>query len=495
MARRGRLSTAAHLFYTVAMNSKQKAQHALSKTYTIMISKTKCRRSLSYSPYSSASQGLILLVLMLATLFGGDTNTTGALSLRPNPQQTTARGAGARRTVLVTGGAGYIGSHTCLELLLTNQYKVVVVDNLDNSSQESLRRVQALVAAAKETAGATAQADENEESGNGDEKSSIEDLLEFRSCDIRDTETMERVMQEFPDISSCVHFAGLKAVGESVANPLAYYDCNVGGTVQLLHMLQRYKVSKFVFSSSATVYGDPEQLPVTESARLQATNPYGRTKLFIEEILRDLHASNPSAWNILILRYFNPIGAHPSGQIGEDPQGIPNNLMPFIAQVCVGRREKLSVFGDDYDTPDGTGVRDYIHVVDLAKGHVAALNHLYQQDDAVDATTSMATGSCQAVNLGTGRGVSVLELVKGMSEATGKPVPYEIAKRRPGDVASVYADPSLAESLLQWKAELGVQAMCDDTWNWQKNNPYGYQQPEQQQDKEKEQATAAEVKQ
>ena len=382
------------------------------------------------------------------------------LSLRPNPQQNH------RRTVLVTGGAGYIGSHTCLELLLTNQYKVVVVDNLDNSSQESLRRVQELVQAAKEQLSAEANGeDETCDDGN------MEDMLVFRSCDIRDGDTLEQVLQEFPDITSCVHFAGLKAVGESVANPLAYYHCNVGGTVHLLQALERHDISKFVFSSSATVYGDPEQLPVTESAKLQATNPYGRTKLFIEELLRDVHASNPDLWNILILRYFNPIGAHPSGRIGEDPQGIPNNLMPFIAQVCVGRREKLSVFGNDYDTPDGTGVRDYIHVVDLAKGHVAALNHLYQQQE-------QDKGSCQAVNLGTGQGVSVLELVQGMSKATGRPVPYEMAPRRPGDVATVYADASLAESLLHWKATLGVQAMCDDTWNWQKNNPLGYQEQE-----------------
>jgi UDP-glucose 4-epimerase len=271
------------------------------------------------------------------------------------------------------------------------------------------------------------------------------------------------VLKEFPEIDSCVHFAGLKAVGESVAKPLMYYDCNIGGTVNLLEELDAHDVKRFVFSSSATVYGEPEMLPLREEARLQATNPYGRTKLFIEEILRDCHASDGS-WNVLILRYFNPIGAHPSGRIGEDPQGIPNNLMPFIAQVCVGRRDKLSVYGDDYDTPDGTGVRDYIHVVDLARGHVAALEKLY---------TDAAVG-CRAVNLGTGRGVSVLELVEGMGRATGKPVPYVIAPRRPGDVASVYAHPKLAEDLLKWRAELGVDDMCQDTWRWQSTNPYGY---------------------
>jgi len=349
------------------------------------------------------------------------------------------------RTVLVTGGAGYIGSHTCLELLEHEQYNVVVVDNLDNASEESLNRVRQLV---------------------GLEKSgSTNNRLVFRRCDIRDRDTLASVLDEFPDITSCVHFAGLKAVGESVSKPLSYYDCNIGGTVNLLELLSDRGIKKFVFSSSATVYGEPEMLPLIETARLQATNPYGRTKLFIEEILRDCHASDPE-WSTLILRYFNPIGAHPSGKIGEDPQGIPNNLMPYIAQVCVGRRDKLSVFGNDYDTPDGTGVRDYIHVVDLAKGHVAALDKLYATPDL----------GCRAVNLGTGQGVSVLELVDGMGKATGKPVPYEFAPRRPGDVATVYADPTLAKDLLGWTAELGVDAMCEDTWRWQSNNPYGYQE-------------------
>lgn len=241
---------------------------------------------------------------------------------------------------------------------------------------------------------------------------------------------------------------------------------NVGGTTTLLQRLQSNSVKHFVFSSSATVYGEPEMLPLKETARLTATNPYGRTKLFIEEILRDCYASNPSLWNIFILRYFNPIGAHASGRMGEDPQGIPNNLMPFIAQVCVGRREKLSVFGDDYDTPDGTGVRDYIHVVDLAKGHVAALDKLYS-DESV---------GCEAVNLGTGKGVSVLELVEGMGLATGKPVPYEMSPRRPGDVAEVYADPERARTLLGWEAELGTKEMCEDTWRWQSTNPMGYRE-------------------
>lgn len=347
----------------------------------------------------------------------------------------------------MTGGAGYIGSHTCLELLKipNNQYKVVVVDNLDNSSEESLKRVKELV---------------GKELG----KECGDDRIHFRNCDVRDKEGLDKVLTEFPEIDSCIHFAGLKAVGESVSKPLSYYDCNIGGTVNLLERLEEHNVRHFVFSSSATVYGEPEMLPLVEKARLSATNPYGRTKLFVEEILRDAYASNPEKWNVLILRYFNPIGAHSSGRIGEDPQGIPNNLMPFIAQVCVGRREQLSVFGGDYDTPDGTGVRDYIHVVDLAKGHVAALEKLY---------TTPALG-CEAVNLGTGTGVSVLDLVEGMGKATGKPVPYSIVDRRPGDVATMYADPKLANDLLKWSAELGVEEMCRDTWKWQSTNPYGY---------------------
>jgi UDP-glucose 4-epimerase len=348
--------------------------------------------------------------------------------------------ASPQRTVLVTGGAGYIGSHTCVELLQTGRYNVVVVDTLDNSCMESLERVRELTGCTKEQ-------------------------LQFRKCDIRDSNTLESVLDEFPSIDSCIHFAGLKAVGESVSNPLMYYDCNIGGTTSLLDKLSNRQIKNFVFSSSATVYGDPETLPIREESKLTATNPYGRTKLFVEEILRDCYASNPDLWNILILRYFNPIGAHPSGRIGEDPQGIPNNLMPFVAQVCVGRREQLSVFGNDYDTPDGTGVRDYIHVVDLAKGHVAALDKLYSEELG-----------CEAVNLGTGKGVSVLELVEGMAQATGKPVPYEISPRRPGDVASVWADPEMAQERLGWTASLGLKEMCEDTWRWQSTNPLGYKE-------------------
>lgn len=374
-------------------------------------------------------------------------------SLRQSPRSSTsafaAPNASPKRTVLVTGGCGYIGSHTCVELLSTGRYRVVVVDNLDNSSTESLARVRELV------------------------PSVDDDALHFRHVDVRDRDGLRAVLDEFGDVSSCVHFAGLKAVGESVRQPLDYYQTNVAGTCTLLECLKERGVRHFVFSSSATVYGEPEILPLPETARLSATNPYGRTKLFIEEILRDAHAADPEAWNVLILRYFNPIGAHPSGRIGEDPRGVPNNLMPFVAQVCVGRRPRLDVFGDDYDTPDGTGVRDYIHVVDLAKGHVAALEDLYAVDDRATGT------ACRAVNLGTGTGVSVLDIVRGMEVAVGKPVPYVVAPRRPGDVASVYADPTTARRELGWTAELGLKEMCEDTWRWQSLNPYGYEKQEE----------------
>lgn len=382
-----------------------------------------------------------------------------------------------QRTVLVTGGAGYIGSHTCLELLKApNQhYKVIVVDNLDNSSEESIQRVRELL-----------QDNDDEDDTASDNNNSHNNRIEFRNCDVRDKERLNQVLEEFPEIDSCIHFAGLKAVGESMSKPLEYYDCNIGGTITLLQCLQQHKVHTFVFSSSATVYGEPEMLPLTETARLSATNPYGRTKLYVEELLRDTHKSDPSNWNIVILRYFNPIGAHPSGRIGEDPQGIPNNLMPYIAQVCVGRRPFLQVFGGDYNTPDGTGVRDYIHVVDLAKGHVAALDKLYSSssdgdDDSSTHNTKKSGGGgcCEAVNLGTGCGVSVLELVEGMAQATGNPVPYKIVDRRAGDVATMYADPTRAQTYLNWSATLGVTEMCQDTWKWQSTNPYGYTTPPQ----------------
>ena len=348
---------------------------------------------------------------------------------------------GSRGRVLVTGGAGYIGSHTVVELLHAG-YDVLVVDNLINASEESLRRVRELTGT--------------------DER-----RLAFQQVDLLDAAALDAAVAAGGPFRACIHFAGLKAVGESVEQPLRYYKNNLGGTLNLLQSLHRHGCRKFVFSSSATVYGMAERVPITESAPLSATNPYGKTKLFIEEFLRDVHASphGGSEWHILILRYFNPVGAHESGRIGEDPSGIPNNLMPFIAQVAVGRREYLSVFGNDYPTHDGTGVRDYIHVVDLAQGHVAALNKL--EGDA-------ASVGCVAVNLGTGKGYSVLDMVKAFEKASGKPIPYKIVGRRPGDTATVYADPAYAKQFLGWEAQRGLEDMCASTWKWQSQNPYGY---------------------
>jgi len=334
-------------------------------------------------------------------------------------------------TILVTGGAGYIGSHTVL-LLLEAGHKVVVLDNLSNSSPESLRRVEQLTGKA----------------------------VTFREGDIRDAACLDALFAEF-SVSGVVHFAGLKAVGESVAEPLRYYDCNVVGTIRLLEAMARAGVKRLVFSSSATVYGDPASVPINEDFPLSTTNPYGASKLHIEDMLRDLYVSDDS-WDIALLRYFNPVGAHESGQIGEDPSGIPNNLMPYIAQVAVGKREKLSVFGGDYSTPDGTGVRDYIHVMDLAEGHLAALRALKDK------------GGLLTVNLGTGRGYSVLEMVQSFAKASGREVPYEIVARRPGDVAQCYADPAHAEQVLGWKAERGIVDMCRDHWRWQEANPNGF---------------------
>lgn len=333
-------------------------------------------------------------------------------------------------TVLVTGGAGYIGSHTVL-LLLEAGYRVVVVDNFSNSSAESLRRVEAL--AGKSVA-----------------------LVEG---DIRDGGLMEQVLRDH-QVEAVVHFAGLKAVGESVAQPLRYYDCNVVGTIRLLEAMEKAGVRRLVFSSSATVYGDPATVPIREDFPLSATNPYGATKLHIEDMLRDLYRAEPS-WGLALLRYFNPVGAHESGRIGEDPNGEPNNLMPYIAQVAVGKREKLRVFGGDYNTPDGTGVRDYIHVMDLAQGHLSALEAL--------------TGpGLITTNLGTGQGYSVLDMVRAFARASGRDIPYDIVERRPGDVAVCYADPAHAEQVLGWKATRGVDAMCADHWRWQESNPEGY---------------------
>lgn len=334
-------------------------------------------------------------------------------------------------TVLVTGGAGYIGSHTCLELLESGQ-DVLVLDNLANSTVESLARVKALTGRS----------------------------VTFVEGDIRDRTLLKTLFAE-NDIQSVVHFAGLKAVGESTEIPLDYFDNNVSGTVTLLQEMKEASVFQFVFSSSATVYGDPHAVPILESFPLSVTNPYGRTKLMVEEVCRDLAASD-ERWKIALLRYFNPAGAHPSGQIGEQPNGIPNNLVPYITQVAIGQREALSVFGDDYDTPDGTGVRDYLHVVDLAVGHLKALDKLKVQK------------GCVAYNLGTGQGYSVIEMVKAFEKASGKPVPYNVTPRRPGDIACCYADPAFAEAELGWTAEKGLDEMMADSWRWQSQNPNGY---------------------
>lgn len=334
--------------------------------------------------------------------------------------------------VLVTGGAGYIGSHTCLELL-KNEYKITVIDNLVNSSLESLLRVQKLT----------------------------EKNLEFEQADLLDFKAVDEVFTRFKDIEAVIHFAGLKAVGESVEKPLEYYENNIVSTLNLCRAMINHGVKNIVFSSSATVYGDPATVPISEEFPLSCTNPYGRTKLIIEEILTDLHQAD-SDWNIILLRYFNPVGAHQSGMIGEDPNGIPNNLMPFISQVAIGKLRELSVFGNDYPTPDGTGIRDYIHVVDLALGHYKALRKLRQKQGV------------KVYNLGTGRGYSVLEVVKAFAEASGKDIPYKIVGRRKGDIAVCYADPSKAKKELGWEAKKGLVEMCSDTWRWQTKNPYGF---------------------
>jgi len=334
--------------------------------------------------------------------------------------------------VLVTGGAGYIGSHACVEMLAAGM-ELTVVDNLCNSKEKSLHRVQ-------EIAGRE---------------------LRFVKADLRNRAALDAVFKDQP-FDAVIHFAGLKAVGESVQLPLEYYDNNLTGTITLCRAMRDSGVRNIVFSSSATVYGDPASVPIREHFPLSATNPYGRSKLFIEEILRDLNVADP-AWNVVLLRYFNPVGAHPSGRIGEDPNGIPNNLMPYVAQVAAGRLQCLRVFGNDYPTPDGTGVRDYIHVVDLARGHVAALNKLRGNPGAV------------AYNLGTGRGYSVLEMVAAFERASGRAVHYEITDRRPGDIATCYADPSEAREALGWQAELGIDEMVRDAWRWQSENPNGYE--------------------
>ena len=337
----------------------------------------------------------------------------------------------AKGTILVTGGAGYIGSHTAVALL-DNGYDVVIVDNLVNSKAESVRRIERIT-------GRTPA---------------------FHPIDVCDEAALAKVFDTHP-ITGTIHFAALKAVGESVAKPIEYYQNNLGGLLAVLKVMRERNVRQFVFSSSATVYGVPERSPIDESFPLSATNPYGQSKLIAEQILRDLEVSDPS-WRIATLRYFNPVGAHASGLIGEDPAGIPNNLMPYVAQVAVGKLEKLRVFGSDYPTPDGTGVRDYIHVVDLAKGHIAALDALATRDASF------------VVNLGTGQGYSVLEVVRAFEKASGRAVPYELVARRPGDIAECYANPQAAADLIGWRATLGIDEMCADHWKWQEGNPRGF---------------------
>ncbi len=335
--------------------------------------------------------------------------------------------------ILVTGGAGYIGSHTCIELLNAG-YTVTVVDNLSNSKEDSLKRVEELTGK----------------------------KISFHIVDLLDKEKLNDVFTSLDvPFDAVIHFAGLKAVGESVQKPLWYYHNNITGTLVLCEVMAKHGVKNIVFSSSATVYGDPATVPIVESFPLSCTNPYGRTKLMVEEILQDIFLAD-DAWNVALLRYFNPVGAHKSGRIGEDPNGIPNNLMPYVSQVAVGKLEQLTVFGNDYATKDGTGVRDYIHVVDLAVGHVKAIEKLTESPGVV------------IYNLGTGQGYSVLEMVEAFRQASGRNVPYVIAGRRPGDIAACYADPAKALAELGWKADRGIQEMCEDTWRWQTENPEGY---------------------
>ena len=336
--------------------------------------------------------------------------------------------------ILVTGGAGYIGSHTII-LLIEAGYDVLIYDNFCNSSRESIKRVEKITGK----------------------------KVPFIEGDIREREALRHLFESH-NIDAVIHFAGLKAVGESVEKPLKYYDYNIYGSIVLLETMEEFGCKSIVFSSSATVYGDPATTPIREDFPLSATNPYGRSKLFIEEMLRDLYLSDHE-WHIVLLRYFNPVGAHPSGLIGEDPNGIPNNLMPFIAQTAVGKREHLNVFGNDYDTPDGTGVRDYIHVVDLAQGHIDALKKIN------------SFNSVMTINLGTGKGYSVLEVIEAFKKASGRDVPYVIAPRRSGDIATCYADPSYAKEILGWEATKNIEEMCEDHWRWQSNNPDGYRSP------------------
>mmetsp|Transcript_11179 Transcript_11179/g.21817 ORF Transcript_11179/g.21817 Transcript_11179/m.21817 type:complete len:389 (+) Transcript_11179:405-1571(+) len=363
-------------------------------------------------------------------------NATSGLTSPPELIE-RARGSG-KDCVLVTGGAGYIGSHTVIELLDAG-YRVVVVDNFDNSNIESLKRVRQITGCAEE------------------------DIL-VAECDLVDLPRATEVFNKFAPFQACIHFAGLKAVGESVKLPLLYHANNLNSTINLIHLLKKHDCHAVAFSSSATVYGDPEEVPIPETHPLRSTNPYGKTKLFIEEIFRDVDVSEPNVWSVALLRYFNPVGAHPSGLIGEDPKGIPNNLLPYISQVAVGKLKELGVFGDDWDTPDGTGVRDYIHVVDLAKGHVAAIKKVMDNQGM----------GAVAYNLGTGSGTSVLEMVKHMEKACGHEVPYKIAPRRAGDIGTCYGDPSKAREELGWEATIGIEEAVADSWRWQSNNPNGF---------------------
>ena len=335
--------------------------------------------------------------------------------------------------ILVTGGAGYIGSHTCVELLNTG-YDVVVVDNLNNASEKALDRVRKITGK----------------------------KLTFYKADVTDKEAMNEIFDKETDVSCVIHFAGLKAVGESVQKPLLYYQNNITGTLTLCDAMKEHGVKNIIFSSSATVYGNPEFVPITEECpKGVCTNPYGWTKHMVEQILTDIHTADPS-WNVILLRYFNPIGAHKSGLIGEDPKGIPNNLLPYVAQVAIGKLPCVGVFGNDYDTPDGTGVRDYIHVVDLALGHVAAIRKIEENPGV------------KIYNLGTGQGYSVLDVIQAFGKACGKDIPYEIKPRRAGDIASYYSDAALAKKELGWEARYGIEEMCEDSWRWQRNNPNGY---------------------
>ena len=348
-----------------------------------------------------------------------------------------------KHKILVTGGAGYIGSHTCIALYEAG-YDIVVYDDLSNSSYEAIRRVATL----------------------------INQHIEFIEGDVRDTELLKKVFASH-NFFGVIHFAGLKAVGESVVKPLLYYSNNVSGTVTLLEVMTEYNVKNFIFSSSATVYGDPETLPIDEKSKRSCTNPYGQSKLTVEHILEDLALSD-ATWSLIPLRYFNPVGAHPSGQIGEDPNDTPNNLMPYISQVAVGKLAKLDIFGNDYLTIDGTGVRDFIHVTDLAQGHVAALSYLEHQLNSGSCLDIAGAVGFLPINLGTGKGTSVLELVDTFSEVSGKSIPYQFTDRRAGDIASCYASASSAKDLLGWEAKLSITDMCQDTWRWQIANPNGY---------------------